>query len=209
MRRKRGFTFIEVMLVMSIFAIVALAVYSTFGAGISVWKRTQDTVRVYQDIRLALDKMTGDLKNTILFAEEYGEKKFINFTGMENVISFYTMVDVFREIPVHPRIKKVTYRLDESKLILERLEQDFAESILEEKELEFDEIAAKISELRFSYCYEDENAEPPYKWEDTWDSTQGIPQGVRIKLKLDSEEDLVFTKYIFLSIGQKGKEEQE
>ena len=35
-----GFTFIELIIAVTIFAIIAVSIYSTFNAGISVWLKT-------------------------------------------------------------------------------------------------------------------------------------------------------------------------
>lgn len=200
----RGFTFIELMIAASIFAVVAVAIYSTFGTGISAWKKAQEAQNLYQDIRLALDKMAGDLENAILYSQK---EDFLNFLGEEDKISFYSLTETFQTLPAHRELKKITYNLDESSRILQRLEQTFAESLQETQEQEPEEIAAKINNLNFSYCYEDEAAEPPYRWEDIWNSDKVIPQGVKIALELDVADKPVFTKYVFIPIGEKGQEE--
>lgn len=202
-----GFTFIELMLAASIFAIVAVAIYSTFGAGISAWKKAQKAQDLYQDIRLGLDKMASDLENAVKYYPK--DSEFSNFEGKEDLISFYSLVDVYQTIPAHPELRKITYSLDESTPILQRLEQTFAESVQETEEQESEEIAAKVSSLKLSYCYEDKDAEPPYKWKHTWDFAQKIPWGVKIELELDAEEELVFTKYVFIPTGEKGPGEGE
>lgn len=197
---RTGFTFVELILAASIFAIVAVAIYSTFGTGISAWKKTQKAQNVYQDIRLALDKMAQDLESAVLYKDE---PDFSNFAGMNNQVSFYTLVDVFREMPIHPELRKITYSLDGN--TLRRLEQTFAESVQEEQTQESEEIAGQISKLNFFYYYEVADDEP---WMEAWDSAQSIPRGVKIDLELngEAEENLAFTKYVFIPQGEKGQQ---
>lgn len=199
----QGFTFVELMLAISIFTIVAVAIYSTFGTGVSAWKKASKAQNLYQDIRLALDRMTYDLENAVSYSKK---TDFSNFLGEKNKISFYSLTEVFQKIPAHPELRKITYSLDEPAHILERLEQTFPESWQNLPEPE--EIAAQIAGLNFFYCYEDEGNEPPYKWKDTWDSKENIPQGVKIELEVGTEEKTVFTKYVFIPTGEKGKEEK-
>ena len=204
MRRLNGFTFIELMVAISIFAIVAVVIYSTFGSGLSAWRKTEKAQRLHQDIRLALDKMACDLENAILYSEK---DEFCNFLGEKNKISFYALVDVFQAMPAHPELRKITYSLDESNHILQRLEQTFAESEQKMQEQKPQEIIAHIGNLNLLYCYEDEDAEPPYKWMDTWNFRKRIPQGIKIELEIGAKEKLIFTKYVFIPTGEKGKEE--
>jgi len=204
LNRKAGFTFIELMVVSSIFAVIAVAVYSTFGIGIFAWKKSQNTQNLLQDIRLSLDKMAQDLENAVLYSKEAG---FSNFTGEKNKISFYSLVEVFSSLPPHSELRKITYSLNGN--VLQRLEQTYPEYLREEEQRLPEEIANQISNLNFSYCYSDEEAQPPYKWKDTWDSLQVIPQAVKIELELGIEKAVTFTKYVFIPTGEKGKENEE
>jgi len=206
MKRLSGFTLIELMVAVSIFAIIVVVIYSTFGTGVSVWRKTEKMQNLYQDIRLALDKIALDLENAVLYSEK---EEFSNFEGEKNRISFYSLVDIFQIIPAHPELRKITYSLDESTHILQRLEQTFPESMQGSRVQEAEGIVAQVDNLNFSYCYIDEGAAPSYKWKDTWDSKQGIPQGVKIELEIDTEEKLVFVKHVFIPSGEKVREEEE
>ncbi len=199
--RLRGLTLVELLVALSIFAIVAVALYSTFGTGISTWKKIKQAQDLYQDIRLTLDKMALDLENAVLYSEK---PEFVNFQGGKSKISFYSTVETSQALPGHTELRKIAYSLDESGHILQRREQALFNSGQNTEE-EAQEIAAAISRLDFFYCYEDEHAEPPYKWQDSWDFPQELPQGIKIELGLDTEKNLVFSKYVFIPTGRKGK----
>lgn len=204
LNRKAGFTFIELMLASSIFIVIAVAVYSTFGMGISAWKKSQNAQNLFQDIRLSLDKMAQDLENAVLYSQEAG---FSNFTGEKNKISFYSLGEVFSSLPPYSELRKITYSLNAA--ALQRLEQAYPECLQEEEQQLSEEIANQISNLNFSYCYNDKETQPPYKWKDTWNSLQAIPQAVKIELELDIDEAVAFTKYVFIPTGEKGEESEE
>lgn len=203
MKSKQGFTFIELVLSASIFAIVALAVYSALSAGLSAWRKTQKVQNLDQDIRLVLDKLTLDLENAVLYSEE---EDFVNFTGEKNEVSFYSLVDDYQTIPVYPQLKKITYSFDESEQILQRNEQGFAESMHSSYNQKPGEIIAQVSGLNFYYCYSDETMDASYQWMDSWDSSQGLPQGIKIELELDRAQNTFLKKYVFIPTGTKGKE---
>lgn len=205
MRRFRiqGFTFIELMIAVSIFAVVSVAIYSTFNTGISAWRKAQKSQDIYQDVRLVLEKMVLDLENAVIYSLD---PEFSNFKGKENRISFYSLKEVFQTIPSHLELRKITYALDESTQTLQRWEENFAQSVQETTVQEPEDFATQIKALVFSYCYEDEDSDPPYQWKDEWDSVKEIPQGVKIELEVGTEK-LTFTKYVLIPTGKKRQEE--
>jgi type II secretion system protein J len=194
----RGFTFIELIIAVSIFAVVAVAIYSTFGSGISAWKKAQAAQKLYQEIRLGLGKMTLDLENAAFYSQKDG---FANFEGKKDMLSFYSLVENLQAEPAHRALHKITYSLEEPDL--KRLEQSFAQSVQEAPEGEPEVLASGIKRLNLLYCYQQEG-EPPYKWKDSWNDLQAIPQGIKIELVLSESDDLVFTKFVFIPTGVKG-----
>jgi type II secretion system protein J len=202
----QGLSLLELMLAISIFAIVVVGIYSTFGAGLSVWRKTQKAQNLYQDIRLFLNKIEQDLENAVLYSDSE-KSEYFNFEGEENKMSFFSLVHTFQTIPHHPELRRITYSFDESTRTLQRLEQAFVHSTQEGESQEAEQIVAQIYNLNFFYCYIDEDAIPPYKWMNIWNSGQDIPQGVKIELKVGAEK-LPFTKYVFIPTGKKGKEEK-
>lgn len=204
MRRLRiqGFTFIELMIAVSIFAVVSVAIYATFNSGLSAWKKAEQSQNICQDVRLALEKMALDLENAVIYSPD---PEFSNFEGKNNKISFYSLKEVFQTIPSHLELRKITYALDESTQTLQRWEENFAQSAQETTVQEPEDFATQIKTLAFSYCYEDEGSDPLYQWKDEWDAVKEIPQGVKIELEVGAEK-LTFTKYVFIPTGKKGKE---
>lgn len=198
-KNKTGFTFIELMLAVSIFAIVAVVIYSTFNTGISAWKKAEVAQNLYQDIRLTLDKMAEDLENAVKYSEK---ENFSNFEANQNSISFYSLEEVFTglpKVPAHPELRKISYSLSGS--MLQRLDETIPELLQEKPVAQPEEMSAKISELNFSYYYIDKTTSPAsYKWDNVWDWPLDIPRGVKIGLKVVGEEKS-FVKYVFIPSG--------
>ena len=206
-----GITLVELILALGIFAVVCVAIYSSFSLGLSVWRKTQKAQNLFQDIRLALDKIAQDLENAVKYSED---EDFLNFVGEQKKLSFYAVVESYHRFPGHPELKKITYSLKqgngEDANILQRLEQAFPDSQEESETQEPEEIVTKVNAFNFYYCYLDETIDPPsYKWTTAWNFAQEIPQGVKVELGPDAEEAPVFTKYVFIATGEKGQEEVE
>lgn len=199
----------ELMLAVSIFAVIALCLYSVFSGGIRVWRRQEEGFKYYHAVRLALDRMATDLRNSIEYSlpEKVGLTSDTNlssvFTGEKKQLSFVTLIGM--------DLAKVTYYLDNSssgghalkrKIVLQK------EGFRDENSR--DEVLARgLDDLSFEYAYEADTDAPD--WRDAWaqaDSNKGlkqkIPAGVRITLVLKNE---TFIKTVFVPHGSLGKQE--
>jgi type II secretion system protein J len=198
MKDKKGVTFVELIVAVSIFAVVSVAVYSTFAMGLSVWRRARNAQALYQNIRLALDEMARDLQNAVAYFDP-GQPTAINFEGEKDRISFYSLVDGYQTTPPYPQLRKVSYTLGDSGS-LQRLEQVHqGADIAQESEA----IASQVANLSFFYCYED-TAGSGYEWKQAWELKQEIPESVKIELELNTGNKPVFSKYVFIPTGKKG-----
>lgn len=76
--KKAGFTLIEVMVVVGIFAFTAASIYGTLSAGRKSWLRGEAFVTAQQGARLALNRMAADLRlaNIVTVAEDNSYVEF-------------------------------------------------------------------------------------------------------------------------------------
>ena len=196
----RGFTFIELMLAAAIFAIVALAIYTTFNSGLTAWGKAQEAQGVYQDIRLTLDRMALDLENAVLYSDK---QDAVNFSGQKSSISFFSLVDLYQTIPAYPQLKKITYSLEGSGL--KRLEQSYADSDMHSRTEYTDQMAAGLRGLNFSYLYSKQACGAvTYEWRDAWEDSAQIPRGIIIELELGEKQGLALRKFVFIPTGTPG-----
>lgn len=198
-----GFTFVELMVTISIFSIVGLAIYSTFGTGVNAWRRGQQGADFYQDARLSLNIMARELRNSIFY-------KDLEFVGQEDKVSFPCLINTaVAGAPQRLAIGKVTYWFDSQHHALLRSEETLAESF-QENQGETMELASSVVELDFSYSFRGEERE--CDWLDSWGDVHTIPLGIKIALAFEdekSQEKTVFTKTVFIPTGVMGETQAE
>ncbi len=205
-----AFTLIELLIAISIFAIVAVALYSTFFAGISVWKKSGEGGNIYQDAKFVFDDIKRDLQNAIYLSKD--EESIFTFSGEAEEISFITLQPVFLEEDISRKeLVKVTYGFDAGKNQLISLKA--------EKSLGFDTEKAEkeilldgVEKFTIFYCYDTGDEDDPYEWKEEWeDRDMRIPRGVKIISLIrsggDTKDTLEFTKTIFIPIGVLGERE--
>lgn len=196
---KRGFTFIELIIAVTIFSVIAVSIYSVFSAGLRIWKRTSPIIEANQAARFFFDIISKDLKDAVAY---YKDPQKVNFEykSEPKSISFWTLVDVTGENnTINTELAKVTYSLEpepvkagakntDTKVIVRNIAtrlEGFKE-IPEKSEQLLSGV--KESDFGFEFCYKQTGAsaaEYEYDWGDKWeykDDKSRMPRGVRVKL---------------------------
>ncbi|MDD5449839.1 MAG: type II secretion system protein, partial [Candidatus Omnitrophica bacterium] len=114
MKRNKGFTLMELLVAVSIFAVIAVSLYSIFSGGIQIWKRQEKGFVYNHTVRLVFDTMARELRNAINYsqapqaatAETQAEMKLLKFTGEEKKLTFITLGGT--------EIEKVDYIFEET-----------------------------------------------------------------------------------------------
>ena len=194
--RKRGFTFIELIIAVAIFSVISLVVYSAFYMGIKAWRRSQGE-RDVQEIRLGLLKIEKELKRTFFFSQA-------PFNGSSSEIVFpLTFSDIDKD-----RMHIISYDVkkdgDAGLSMLVRKEKIFSEE-LDQSEGSSKEIFDSMNSIKFEYAYKPGLSSDGFEWRDYWDGEGqgGLPSGVRISLELGKPKE-IYTKVIFLEQGALG-----
>jgi prepilin-type N-terminal cleavage/methylation domain-containing protein len=211
--KKKGFTFIEMIVAVTIFSIIAVSIYSVFRAGVRLWARTNPLIQANQSTRYFFNTISSDLKNSIPYnaispgIKTFGssDQKNVNFEGEAQKISFMTLVDVSAPAaPPHTELAKVIYYFDRSKKTVKRAVATKAEG-LSEDHAKVADILSDIDDedFGFEYCYKIASSptEYDYEWKDAWDDEDKdkgkIPRGVKVKAGL-------YDKTIFIPTGRLG-----
>lgn len=206
----KSFTIIEILISLSIFAVVAVTLYSTFSAGLSVWQRSGDNSDAYQDIRIVFDDMARDLKDMIYFTKDK-ESMFI-FSGMPGEISLMTLEEGASEkLEANREVVRVTYSFDDTKGELTRQRADITLGF-DIKKAEKDILLKGLEDFKFEYCYYSGDEDEPYLWQEEWkDEDMKTPRGIKItaffKGSKNAKEGSKITRIIFIPTGILGKKE--
>ncbi len=106
---RAGFTFIELIIALTIFSIIALGIYSTFSTGLIAARRGEGVGRLEQEARFSLDKMAKELRNAVTYnyGPDYPQAKL--FSGEKNKISFLSLI--YNSSIQQSEIKRITYFL--------------------------------------------------------------------------------------------------
>lgn len=204
---KKAFTLIELLIAISIFAVVAVALYSTFFAGISIWRRSSAGGDIYQEVKFTLDDITKDLRNIVYCTKD--EESMYAFSGGAQEITFFTLEAPFvREGEPRKELVKVVYKYDQEKDELIRMRAEKSTGFDVEKS-EREALLKNMKELKFEYSYFSGDEDEPYLWQEEWEDDEArIPRGVRLTFRVKTEkeaEPLEFTKTIFVPIGVLGE----
>lgn len=158
-----GFTLIEILIGLSIFTIIITSIYATFRQGISVFRRSEEKIALYQEVRLALEEICSAIRNTVSLGAE-------KFEGNSTSLNFVT-IDAQKQI-----LSKITYQWDKNRL-LKRVK--FL-TWVENEDLE-EEMIESITKVDFKYLgFEDDT------WFETWNEAKH-PKAVRLVLEVDKK----------------------
>ena len=152
----KGFTLLELLIAILIFAVIVSAVYSTLYSGIKVWNKGDAHTRFPESSQMALNRITKDIRNVVRFSG-------IKFEGEKHSIS----------MPVIKNgICKVRYYLDNDNIM--RDVQTYPESLIGQTNKR--ELVPGIQELIFFYCNSDK------EWKDSWEK-DSLPYAVKLSIK--------------------------
>lgn len=205
-RTLKGFTFLELLIAVTIFSIVAVAIYSSFNVGIRAWRKTEDSYKVRQEARHALDMMARDLRCAIKFTQKDPENPLIeidSFDGSASEVSLWraTTEGVF----------KITYKLvkeeDDDSKSLYRISQTYGQ-LAKDEPGSSSIVVGGLSNFELKYAFKNEEK---IEWGSDWQG-QGanIPLGARVILYFptgDKEKSVGFSETILIPTGTIEKEE--
>ena len=217
-----GFTLIEMIIAVTIFAIIAASIYATFNAGIRMWLKTSPMIEANQRMRIFFNTLSLDLKNIVTYYPKltsatssfapssfssFGDEEPLNFEGEPDRISFMTIMNVSdQDGAFHGEIARVAYVYDKANKTVKRLVATKREGFDESKAVTVEVLSnVEAENFGFEYCYKSSTSsfnEYEYEWKKTWEgekNKQRIPRGVRIRAG-------EFTKTVFIPTGELGEE---
>ena len=166
---KKGFTLLELLIGMSVFAIVAASVYSSLYLGVKVWKQEENLDQTMQEAVLSLKVMERALRCAFLNPEN--EK--IKFEGSGERIDFFSTSP-------EGDIEKVAFYLhgneNDNFFSLFRTTKKYMR--LDDEEVPQEEVInTKIHEMKLKYFSKDNNI-----WYESWPEELTLPHAISIKI---------------------------
>ncbi len=195
-RKEQGFTLIELVVSLTIFSVISLAIYSSFAGGISVWRKAREFSAVYQTARLLLDDMATELKNAVKVSGT-------EFNGGPRSLSFITLRQGSHGASARraTQIVKVTFEvLRDPSASGYALFRRQASNLKVRGEAEL--MVGSLSSLEFQYTYKNSVGEIQ-PWAKVWKMNDELPLGVKITLNIGGTQ---FTKMVFIPHGFREKE---
>jgi prepilin-type N-terminal cleavage/methylation domain-containing protein len=181
---RRAFTLAELLIVSVLLALISAAVFSTFRAGLSVWKYVQGTDGLQYARAIQFEKLNRDVRQSFFF-------KDIAFFGNNSTISFPAVI--------RSEINAVAYRFDEKRSMLMRDRcplPDIIEAHGDSGDFKWaaEPLLEGVQNLQFSFFY---NLAPGgYQWKDEYNLTQGFPAAVRYNVTFN--DNTTHNETIFL-----------
>lgn len=161
-KRPSGFTFIELLVAMLIFSIVAISIYLSFNVGIHAWRKGEDGYKTRQGMRYLLSSISRELRNAV-------NSKEIAFSGGADGVSFCKAAN---------GLFKVSYEFDSSKNEIYKVVWTYKENFSAQPGTR-SRLASGISDFKLQYSYtKDEKIE----WSDTWEEANIVPIAVKVSL---------------------------
>ncbi|KPK39576.1 MAG: hypothetical protein AMJ78_08300 [Omnitrophica WOR_2 bacterium SM23_29] len=190
-----GFTLLELLIAVTIFSIVAVAIYSSFNVGIRAWRKAENSYKIRQEARHVLNTIGRELRCAI-------NSTVMPFEGSSNYVSFCRAMKVSNPQGGYSEgIFKITYTFDAEDKVVYYVLQTYEETAKEEsgtKSL----LASGVSDFKLQYAYLDVDK---IVWMDNWEKEElNIPLGVKVSLYYPSQNEGQVAEYsetIFIPTG--------
>jgi prepilin-type N-terminal cleavage/methylation domain-containing protein len=189
----KGFTLLEMLIVLVLVSLVGLVIASTLSNGIKIWQRLNQSVE-QEEINIFFEYLTGELHSTFAFST-------IGFQGAEDKVSFATIVTSKNLGCVQTgAVGEVVYVYDEISKQLTKEERDYSQ-IYKGTSGSKRDLLKNLESLKFSYYFYDKEMDE-YIWAEEWEE-EGLPLAIRVELEFgDGRKIKKITRTIDIPISQ-------
>jgi len=153
-RNKVAMTFVEMLLVISLFAILSISVFQAFSNGLKIWNYGTSTF-AEEDISIFLDKISYDLRNMLVFSS-------IPFKGEKDRVEFATLAVIkadsrsSEERMYSRQIVKVGYGFDKRARKIFRFLLNYGQALKGAKASPVS-VADNVDQIKFTYLYKEKD----------------------------------------------------
>jgi general secretion pathway protein J len=201
-RDGRGFTLLEVILAVSILAVIVVLATAALRVGLRAWESGQRRADLQQEKRALVELVTETLAGATVYRGRSGlsPERIILFEGEPEELRFVTSTPPLTlDAPIAPYHAVVLGRKDKDTLrLIERLvpsDEPFAPG---------PERVLSRSVTRFTLAYRDEEG----VWQDKWDAREagGLPTAVRVELTVAGLPRTTPALVVMLPMGKQAQQ---
>ncbi|MFH0985425.1 MAG: prepilin-type N-terminal cleavage/methylation domain-containing protein [Candidatus Omnitrophota bacterium] len=181
MKRKAGFTLVELLVVISLMALIGMALYAMFGSGIGMMRRVSHS-EVAEDVSVFLEKLDREVSSQVLF---HG----IPFDGQEASLSFPSRVGLDKRALLNKGIGRVSYFWDEWHRTFARRQENLSQ-IQQKEEIRAVPMLGNVARVKFQYFVYIKNKQT-FEWVETWNASENagqIPSAVKVEFECSGED---------------------
>ncbi len=186
--KNKGFTLVEVLVVVTILSVLVLSLYTVFKSGVDAWSKSEAHLEIFQNARVILDQISRELPGAFVG----GDAEFTGNDGVgENSSDTLEFITNFGD-----SIYKLKYELAADNILERKYIEDppnyanidYENAVDEDDGIEegIVEFGFKVSDIQFSYLplgsVDWSSAQP------TWSGTT-LPEAVEIEIRLKENPD--------------------
>ncbi|MDO8661747.1 MAG: prepilin-type N-terminal cleavage/methylation domain-containing protein [Candidatus Omnitrophota bacterium] len=172
----KAFSLVELLIALSIFAVVSIAIYSTFNSGFKVLHKVKDIDLAQQSFIFKVERLAKELRQATHLRK-------LLLTGAKTSVSFGGIVD--------DQPSRVTYYFDKSSQNFIRQADHLADIITDEKKIDPElkskgaVFLKKVNEIKFAYLYRDLKKNI-YAWAEEW-KEDFLPLAIQVTISTDKQ----------------------
>lgn len=197
MRRKAGFTLVELLIVISLMALIGVSLYAMFGSAVDMMRRVSRS-EVAEDVGVFLEKFDREVSSQVTF-------NGIPFNGKETSLSFPCRIELDKRMPLNKGVGRVSYFFDGSHRTLVRKQENLNQIYKPSEKMEATVALEGVREFKFQY-FVYRKAEKVFEWVPEWDSLENkgeIPSAVKVTFScVRGEEAHAFERTVAIPIAE-------
>lgn len=181
---RRGFTLVEMIMVATLFSILAAGVASSFLSGMRLWGRAQQQDAAYADTLVSLEAIAKELRQSVALPA-------IGFEGEARKVSFASLSGT--------SVMKVAYEFDAHKKTLWRRRVALKEVVAETLQPDtIEQRALAADRVTITFGVFNPNEAEGIEWKDEWKPEDGVPLAIRFEVE---RNHALLAKTVFLPIA--------